>query len=72
MTAVALQTNRTLWTSLVAFIDQAAAEYRAQRRVAAEQARIANELSFCNDRELGELGFSRCDIPNIANGTYAR
>jgi uncharacterized protein YjiS (DUF1127 family) len=32
----------------------------------------AKELSSLTDRELGELGFSRADLPYIANGTYQR
>lgn len=34
-----------------------------QRRV---YRRVMNELSFCTDRELRELGFERVDIPRIA------
>jgi uncharacterized protein YjiS (DUF1127 family) len=28
--------------------------------------RVVQELSFCTDRELRELGFERVDIPRIA------
>ena len=29
--------------------------------------RTIRELSVLSDRELGDLGISRCDIPNVAN-----
>jgi uncharacterized protein YjiS (DUF1127 family) len=45
------------------------AERRAARQ---ERAQIARELSTYTDRELGELGFSRADLPMIAAGTYRR
>ncbi|MBW4021754.1 MAG: DUF1127 domain-containing protein [Proteobacteria bacterium] len=45
------------------------AEYRAAAR---ERRRITRELSTYSDDELGELGFSRFDIPAIAAGTYRR
>jgi uncharacterized protein YjiS (DUF1127 family) len=45
----------------------------ADRRAARhERAQIARELSSYTDRELGELGFSRADLPMIAAGTYRR
>jgi uncharacterized protein YjiS (DUF1127 family) len=72
MTALAIQTSRTLWGSLVAQVNEMVAEVKQQRAVRAEQNRIANELELCSDRDLAEMGFSRCDIPSIANGTYAR
>ena len=31
--------------------------------------RVVQELSFCTDRELRELGFERVDIPRIARLT---
>jgi hypothetical protein len=43
-----------------------------RRAVRAERAQIARELSTYTDRELGELGFSRADLPMIAAGTYRR
>jgi hypothetical protein len=48
---------------------QALADSRAERR---ERVQIARELSTYTDRELGELGFSRADLPMIAAGTYRR
>jgi hypothetical protein len=45
------------------------AERRAARQ---ERAQIARELSTYTDGELGELGFSRADLPMIAAGTYRR
>jgi hypothetical protein len=45
----------------------------AERRVARhEREQIALELSSYTDRELGELGFSRADLPMIAAGAYRR
>lgn len=40
---------------------------RTRRR---EIARITRELQTCTDRELGELGLSRADIPAVARGTF--
>ncbi len=45
------------------------ADNRAERR---EREQIARELASYTDRELGELGFSRADLPMIAAGTYRR
>lgn len=39
---------------------------RARRR---EITRITRELRTCTERELGELGLSRADIPGVARGT---
>jgi uncharacterized protein YjiS (DUF1127 family) len=72
MTALAIQTGRTLWGSFAALVNQMVVEYKQQRVVRAKQNRIATELSRCSDRELAEMGFSRYDIPSIADGTYAR
>jgi uncharacterized protein YjiS (DUF1127 family) len=43
--------------------------YRLEQR---ERVRMAAELSTANDRELGELGYSRADLVAIARGTYQR
>ena len=43
-----------------------------RRAVRLERERIARELSPYTDRELGEMGFSRADVPMIAAGTYRR
>jgi len=52
---------------------QLLARSMADRRAArAEREQIARELSTYTDRELGELGFSRADLPMIAAGTYRR
>lgn len=40
---------------------------RAQRR---ETARITRELQGYTDRQLGDLGLSRADIPDVARGTF--
>jgi hypothetical protein len=41
-----------------------------QRVARLERQQMARELSTYTDRELGELGFSRADLPMIAAGTY--
>jgi uncharacterized protein YjiS (DUF1127 family) len=48
---------------------QSLADGRGERR---ERVQMARELSTYTDRELGELGFSRADLPMIAAGTYRR
>ena len=72
MTELVIKTSQTLWSSLVAFAAQLMADYKEERRIAAEQARVREELNSYTDRELAEMGFCRSDIPNIADGTYAR
>ena len=42
---------------------------KAQRQ---EIARVEHELSLCSDRQLADLGFSRCDIPDVARGLFNR
>lgn len=37
-----------------------------------EQARIRDELSHMDSRELADLGLMRSDIADVANGTYRR
>jgi uncharacterized protein YjiS (DUF1127 family) len=37
-----------------------------------ERQQMARELATYTDRDLGELGFSRADLPMIAAGTYRR
>ena len=53
----------------IQLLNRSMAERRAARH---ERERIARELSTYTDRELGELGFSRADLPMIAAGTYRR
>jgi hypothetical protein len=53
----------------VQLLRQSMVERRAAR---AERQQLARELSTYTDRELGELGFSRVDLPMIAAGTYRR
>jgi len=72
MTELALVVSRTLWARLVSFIETVSAQYKEDRRIWAERARIVNELNASTDRELAELGFSRADLPAIANGSYQR
>jgi uncharacterized protein YjiS (DUF1127 family) len=72
MTELALVVSKTLWSSFVSFFEKIAARYEEERSVRADRARIVSELSATSDRELAELGFSRADLPAIANGTYQR
>jgi hypothetical protein len=51
----------------IQLLSRSMAESRALR---AERVQMARELSTYTDRELGELGFSRADLPMIAAGTY--
>lgn len=53
----------------IQLLRQSMADSRAER---GEREQMARELSTYTDRELGELGFSRADIPMIAAGTYRR
>jgi uncharacterized protein YjiS (DUF1127 family) len=53
----------------IRLLTQSMAERRALRL---EREQIARELSTYTDRELGEMGFSRADLPMIAAGTYRR
>ena len=53
----------------IRLLARAMAERRVVRR---EHERLARELSTYTDRELGELGFSRADLPMIAAGVYRR
>ncbi|MCB8880704.1 DUF1127 domain-containing protein [Acidisoma cellulosilytica] len=48
---------------------QVIADHRAER---AERMQMARELATYSDAELGELGFSRADLPAIVNGSYRR
>jgi hypothetical protein len=53
----------------ISLLRQTMADRRAER---AERQQMARELSAYSDRDLGELGFSRADLPMIAAGTYRR
>ncbi len=46
--------------------------YRAHRSASIEQARIRRELESYTDRQLGDLGLSRLDIPAVAAGNFVR
>jgi uncharacterized protein YjiS (DUF1127 family) len=72
MTALAIQTSRTLWGSFTALVNQMVTEVKRQRVIRAKKSRIVTELSRYSDRELADLGFTRYDISSVANGTYAR
>lgn len=79
MTALALQNmgsasflDAVTFRTLAAFSKTAAQNFAKNRAAALERRRIADELEMCTDRELLDMGFSRCDIPAIAAGTYQR
>ncbi|MDR3435570.1 DUF1127 domain-containing protein [Telmatospirillum sp.] len=72
MTELALVVSKTLWSSFVSFFEKIAAQYEEEFRIRADRARIVNELNATTDRQLADMGFSRSDIPAIANGTYQR
>ena len=44
----------------------------ARRNQNSERARIRRELESCTDRQLSDLGLSRLDIEDVANGRYGR
>jgi uncharacterized protein YjiS (DUF1127 family) len=72
MIEAVLGARRSLWSMVTAFVDRTASDFAVWRQAQAERGRIVRELSSCSDRELADLGFSRSDIPAIANGTYRR
>jgi uncharacterized protein YjiS (DUF1127 family) len=72
MTALSILVSRTLWSTITSFIDEQVVSLKEWSRVRAERAAIVRELSFCTDRELADMGFSRADFPAIASGTYKR
>lgn len=59
----------TAFVRSVLTLREAIADRRAER---AERQQMARELDTYSDAELGELGFSRADLPAIASGTYRR
>lgn len=72
MTQIAFAVSRNFLSSFTALIERLVSDYKEERRVRAERARIVAELDASTDRELAELGFSRADLPAIARGTYRR
>ncbi len=46
--------------------------FNAWRARRAEVARITVELSNYSERQLNDLGISRCDIPTVAAGQWRR
>lgn len=72
MTTLAQSQSRSLTRVLAERIQGLRARYDARMSVARERRRIARELETYSDEELGELGFSRLDIPAVAAGTYRR
>ena len=60
------ETLAMLMGVLVAKLKAATAPLRRWR----ERQRIANELNRMTDGELADIGISRCDIAQVAAGTY--
>ncbi len=72
MTTITRSTTRTAGGSLGGRVRSLALRFQAYKAEARERNRIVRELSSYSDDELGELGFSRYDIPAVAAGTYRR
>jgi len=72
MATLARSQDRTAGRSLVDGVQSLALRFQAYRAEAQKRRRIARELSTYTDAELGELGFSRFDIPAVAAGTFRR
>ena len=51
----------------LSILDRARAAFSHWRARRAAYQQVVNELSVLTDRELGDLGLSRYDIPGIAN-----
>ncbi len=73
-TVVRLQerTYPTLSSAIGGALGSLRMHFAAYRAGVRERRRIARELSYYSDAELGELGFSRADIPAVAAGTFRR
>jgi uncharacterized protein YjiS (DUF1127 family) len=72
MATIARSQNRTVGRSLADGVQSLSLRFQAYRAEAQRRRRIARELSTYTDAELGELGFSRFDIPAVAAGTFRR
>ncbi len=72
MATFARSTTRDTGHSLADRARSLKLRFQAYRAEARERSRIVRELSSYSDDELGELGFSRYDIPAVAAGTYRR
>jgi uncharacterized protein YjiS (DUF1127 family) len=72
MASFARSQNRTVGRSLAEGVQSLTLRVQAALAESRERRRIARELSTYTDAELGELGFSRFDIPAVAAGTFRR
>jgi uncharacterized protein YjiS (DUF1127 family) len=72
VTTLAQSQNRSVARLLADGVRSLRARVDAQVVVANKRRQITRELMTYSDDELGELGFSRYDIPAIAAGTYRR
>jgi len=57
---------------LVARVRTAQQEFAARWEARAHAAIAARELSSLNDRDLRDMGISRCDIPRLAQEEFER
>jgi uncharacterized protein YjiS (DUF1127 family) len=72
MATIARSQNRTVGRFLIDGVQSLNLRFQASVAETRERRRIARELSTYTDAELGELGFSRYDIPAVAAGTFRR
>ncbi len=72
MASIVRSQNRTVGRFLADGIQSLSFRFQSYLAASAQRRRIARELSTYTDEELGELGFSRFDIPAVAAGTYRR
>ena len=72
MATIARSQNRTVGRFLADGVQTLNLRFQASMAEARERRRITRELSTYSDAELGELGFSRYDIPAVAAGTFRR
>jgi uncharacterized protein YjiS (DUF1127 family) len=72
MATFARSQNRTVGSALADSIQSLTLRVQAALAESRQRRRIARELSTYTDAELGELGFSRFDIPAVAAGTFRR
>jgi uncharacterized protein YjiS (DUF1127 family) len=72
MASFARSQNRTVGRFLAEGVQTLTLRVQASMAQARERRRIARELSTYTDAELGELGFSRHDIPAVAAGRFRR
>jgi hypothetical protein len=67
-----LDERSTLPLTLGAMARRFHAAWEARSAARRDRRRVARELDTFNERELGELGFSRADLRDIVSGGYRR